>query len=139
VGAIAVGLLGYVPSTALRCSLCALAGAAVGPCFALALAVLGKHGASAQGSAAFTASFSVGSILGPVVTALAMRIDPAHLTFGPAVATLLGVAAFAGPPTLRSKTVDALPLSEAQRAPRAYLSEQVVPTNTPASRPMRRT
>jgi MFS family permease len=75
-GVIATASLIAAQSATTLLLLSALAGASLGPIYALALALVGDSLTSEElpsGSALFTAAFSVGCIVGPVLTSLAME------------------------------------------------------------------
>jgi MFS family permease len=70
-------------------------GAGFGPMYALALALMGDRLDAADlpaGSSAFTSSFAVGCIAGPIVTALSMHFLGASTVFVPTIGLFLLVA-----------------------------------------------
>lgn len=95
-GALALLLLPSLASGATHIVVCLASGALVGSTYPLALALLGDTvGDTAAGSAGFTSAFSVGAILGPLSTTLAMKWFGHHAVFAPTAALLLGLAVYA--------------------------------------------
>jgi MFS family permease len=71
-----------------------LVGAGFGPVYALSLAVLSERieaSELAAGSAAFTSSFAIGCVLGPILTAATMHVFGAVAVFLPTIAIFASV------------------------------------------------
>lgn len=76
IGVLALGALAHLPSVWLVTAVSVLAGASLGPVFALSLSLVGDRVTRAElpaGSALFTAAFSFGCLVAPLLSALLMR------------------------------------------------------------------
>jgi MFS family permease len=88
IGVVTTALLMTLTDTRLALACAVLAGASLGPVFPLALAMLGAtltRAELAAGSALFTTAFSLGSIAGPWLSAIAMIELGEHHLFTPAI------------------------------------------------------